>query len=65
MFFYLISDEKLCFVCNIRKHRLEQIEKCRPDLTSTINKDNFMKGDNPFNKILNKVCTLEKRYVQV
>lgn len=59
MFFYSISDEKLCYVCNIRKHRLEQIEKSRPDLTSAVDKDHFMKGDNPLNKLLNKVCILE------
>jgi len=53
-----VSDETLCHLCNIRERRLAQIDNIpRPDLSSADNRDNFMKGDNPINGLLNTVRT--------
>lgn len=45
---YLFIDQTLCCVCIGRKSRWNKVDLSKED-TLMNNKDNFMKGDNPFN----------------
>ncbi|KAE9537616.1 hypothetical protein AGLY_006639 [Aphis glycines] len=56
-----ISDETLCHACNIREYRLRQIDNI---YKPKVSRDNFMKGDNLINELLNTE-TLNKRKDQL